>query len=129
MAVFAGGCTIDAVEVVCHDEALPSEAVFETVAALVDRSLLTTEERAGSMRYGMLESIRQYALGAGRGRRGGGTRERHLAWMLDFAAQADLDGPIRGPGWISSKPGWTTCGPASNGVSRHRRDAAAASRC
>ena len=100
MAVFAGGCTIDAVEVVCHDEALPSEAVFETVAALVDRSLLTTEERAGSMRYGMLESIRQYALGrqAEAGEEAE-LRERHLAWMLDFAAQADLDGPDQGA-WL-----------------------------
>jgi predicted ATPase/DNA-binding SARP family transcriptional activator len=94
MAVFAGGCTIDAAEAVCHDQTLPSEAVFETVAALVDRSLLTTEERSGSMRYGMLESIRQYALG--RQAEAGEEaefRRRHLAWMLDFAMRADLDGP------------------------------------
>ncbi len=63
MAVFAGGCTIDAAEAVCPDEELPAGAIFETVTALIDRSLLTTEERSGSMRYGMLESIRQYALG------------------------------------------------------------------
>ena len=100
MAVFAGGCTIDAVEAVCHDEVLPSEVVFEAVAALVDRSLLTTEERAGSMRYGMLESIRQYALDrqAEAGEEAE-LRRRHLAWILDFAAQADLDGPDQGA-WL-----------------------------
>jgi predicted ATPase/DNA-binding SARP family transcriptional activator len=94
MAVFAGGCTMDAVEAVCPDQALPPEAIFETVTALIDRSLLTTEERFGSMRYGMLESIHQYALGrlalAGEVT---ATRRRHMAWLLDFAGQADLAGP------------------------------------
>jgi predicted ATPase len=94
MAVFAGGCTIDAAEAVCPDEELPAGAIFETVTALIDRSLLTTEERSGSMRYGMLESIRQYALGrlieAGEAV---ALHDRHLAWLLDFASQADLAGP------------------------------------
>jgi predicted ATPase/DNA-binding SARP family transcriptional activator len=94
MAVFAGGCTIDAAEAVLPDQKLPREAVFGTVTALIDRSLLTTEERSGSMRYGMLESIRQYALGrlaaAGEATALG---DRHLAWLLDFATKADLAGP------------------------------------
>ena len=94
MAVFAGGCTMDAVEAVCPDEALPLEAVFETVTALIDRSLLTTEERFGTMRYGMLESIHQYALGrlAAAGE-AAAVRGRHLAWLLGFAMEADLAGP------------------------------------
>jgi len=94
MAVFAGGCTIDAAEAVCPDQALPLEMMFETVTALIDRSLLTTEERFGSMRYGMLESIRQYALGrlAAAGE-AADLRGRHLAWLLDFAGKADLAGP------------------------------------
>jgi predicted ATPase/DNA-binding SARP family transcriptional activator len=94
MAVFAGGCTIDAVEAVCPDPSLPLDVVFETVTALVDRSLLTTEERFGSMRYGMLESIHQYALGrldaAGEM---AVLHRRHLDWLLDFAGKADLAGP------------------------------------
>ncbi|HEV3292632.1 MAG TPA: tetratricopeptide repeat protein, partial [Streptosporangiaceae bacterium] len=94
MAVFAGGCTIDAVEAVCPDDSLPLDVVFETVIALIDRSLLTTEERSGSMRYGMLESIHQYALGrlaaAGEAT---ALRRRHMAWLLGFAGQADLAGP------------------------------------
>ena len=100
MAVFAGGCTIDAVEAVVPDAALPLDAVFEIVTALVDRSLLTTEERFGSMRYGMLESIHQYALGR-LAEAGEDTdlRRRHLAWLLNFADQADLDGPDQGA-WL-----------------------------
>jgi predicted ATPase/DNA-binding SARP family transcriptional activator len=94
MAVFAGGCTMDAVEAVCPDEALPLEAIFETVTALIDRSLLTTEERFGTMRYSMLESIHQYALGrlAAAGE-AAAVRGRHHAWLLDFAMEADLAGP------------------------------------
>ena len=85
---------MDAVEAVCPDETLPSDVVFETVTALIDRSLLTTEERFGSMRYGMLESIHQYALSrlAAAGEVTA-MRCRHLAWLLDFAGQADLAGP------------------------------------
>ena len=94
MAVFAGGCTIDAVEAVCPDDALPLEVVFETVTALIDRSLLTTEERSGSMRYGMLESIHQYALGRLAAAGEAATLHRlHMAWLLDFAGEADLAGP------------------------------------
>ena len=94
MAVFAGGCTIDAAEAVCPDEELPAGAIFETVTALIDRSLLTTEERSGSMRYGMLESIRQYALGRlAEAGEAVALHDRHLAWLLDFAGQADLAGP------------------------------------
>jgi predicted ATPase/DNA-binding SARP family transcriptional activator len=93
MAVFAGGCTIDAAEAVCADASLPAEAVLEAVASLVDRSLLTTEERCGSMRYGMLESVRQYAreqlIEAGEYDQ---LSRRHLAWLLDLAGRADLDG-------------------------------------
>ena len=93
MAVFAAGCTIDAAEAVCADASLPVEAVLETVTSLVDRSLLTTEERCGAIRYGMLESVRQYAreqlTAAGEDDRLSG---RHLAWLLDLAGRADLDG-------------------------------------
>jgi predicted ATPase/DNA-binding SARP family transcriptional activator len=94
MAVFAGGCTIDAVEAVCPDPDLPLDVVFETVTTLVDRSLLATEERFGRMRYGMLESVHQYALGrldaAGETAR---LHRRHLDWLLDLAGKADLAGP------------------------------------
>ena len=100
MAVFAGGCTIDAVEAVCPDALLPPAAVVEAVSSLVDRSLLTTEERLGSIRYGMLESIRQYA--SQRLDEAGERAEfsgRHLGWLLEEAGRADLDGPDQGA-WL-----------------------------
>jgi predicted ATPase/DNA-binding SARP family transcriptional activator len=95
LAVFAGGCTLEAAEAVLPDAGLlPAQDVFETVTALVDRSLLTTEERYGSMRYGMLESVHQFAsaqlAAAGEQEE---LSQRHLAWLIDYASQADLDGP------------------------------------
>jgi predicted ATPase/class 3 adenylate cyclase len=51
LAVFAGGCTLDAAEEVC-------EVPFDTVAALIDKSLLYREDD----RYLMLETIGEYAL-------------------------------------------------------------------
>ncbi len=94
LAVFAGGCTLEAAEAVCPGGALTPDLVFQTVTSLVDRSLLTVEERLGSMRYGMLESIHQYArqklAAAGES---AGLSGRQLRWLLDFAGRADLDGP------------------------------------
>lgn len=94
MAVFPGGCTLEAAEAVCADDELPLDMVFETVNSLVDRSLLTADEQFDSMRYGMLESIRQFALGRldQAGRRGVLYRRRR-AWLLEFAGRADVIGP------------------------------------
>jgi predicted ATPase len=93
LAVFAGGCTLEAAEAVLPDETFPVGAVFETVTALVDRSLLTAEERYGSMRYSMLESVHQFAREqlAAAGEQEELSR-RHLGWLVDYAGQADLDG-------------------------------------
>jgi predicted ATPase/class 3 adenylate cyclase len=51
LAVFVGGCTLEAVEEVC-------EAGLDTVGALIDKSLLRREDD----RYFMLETIGEYAL-------------------------------------------------------------------
>ncbi|MGZ6692968.1 MAG: BTAD domain-containing putative transcriptional regulator [Solirubrobacteraceae bacterium] len=51
LAVFAGGCTLAAAETVCAAE-------LDTMQALVDRSLVRREKD----RYGMLQTVREYAL-------------------------------------------------------------------
>jgi predicted ATPase/class 3 adenylate cyclase len=61
VAVFVGGCSVDAVEAVCR----PSELGVDTVAgmeALVDQSLIRREEGAhGEPHFMMLETIREFA--------------------------------------------------------------------
>jgi predicted ATPase/transcriptional regulator with XRE-family HTH domain len=60
LAVFVGGCTLDAAAAVCRAPGHPD--VVEGLAALVDKNLLRVEDQAdGELRLGMLETIREYA--------------------------------------------------------------------
>ena len=60
LSVFAGGCTIEAVEAVCQPRDLGVEAV-DGVSSLHDKSLLRRDDRAPGLRVTMLETIRDYA--------------------------------------------------------------------
>ena len=62
LGVFAGGFTLDAAEQVCSDDQLDRYAILDLLTALVDKSLVLTLERGPAVRYGMLETIRQYAV-------------------------------------------------------------------
>ena len=81
LAVFAGSVALDAVEAV--DGADPTLAL----EALLDAGLVIHQPDAtGEPRFGMLETIREYALGklAGSGEEEG-ARERHLDHFLSYA--------------------------------------------
>jgi len=60
LAVFAGGCTLEAAEAVCSGEDIDPDAVFEQLASLVAQSLVVAEEHGPETRYRLLETIRQY---------------------------------------------------------------------
>jgi predicted ATPase len=60
LAVFAGGCTLEAAETVCGGDGIDPDTVFELLAHLVARSLLIAEEHGPETRYRLLETIRQY---------------------------------------------------------------------
>jgi predicted ATPase/class 3 adenylate cyclase len=69
LAVFVGGCTLEAAEAVCqavHDPVTglgQSLEVLDGVGSLVDKSLLRQQEQAsGEPRFRMLETIREYGL-------------------------------------------------------------------
>ncbi len=104
LAVFAGGCTVEAVECVCGRRAVgqpprtrrgPS-AIPAVLAALVAKSLLREESFGPTRRFVMLETLREYA-----GERlvaSGDASERHrqhLQYYLELAEQAEhaLQGP------------------------------------
>jgi predicted ATPase/DNA-binding CsgD family transcriptional regulator len=60
LGVFAGGWSVESMEAVCE---LSADDAFELLARLVDRSLVTMQPpAAGSTRYGMLGSLREYAV-------------------------------------------------------------------
>ncbi|MBP2323530.1 non-specific serine/threonine protein kinase [Kibdelosporangium banguiense] len=91
-SVFAGDFDEDAAEGVCADAGLTVGEVFEAISGLVDKSILTREERASGSRYRILETIRHY--GRERLEQAGDTallRRRHRDYYLDLAAQADAD--------------------------------------
>lgn len=60
LAVFAGGCTLDAAAAIVADEPVD---VFELLASLVEKSLLLSlGPVGGEPRFGMLETIREFGL-------------------------------------------------------------------
>src|SRR5262249_16655510 len=63
LAVFAGGCTLEAGEAVCNQAGDLGLDVFDGIASLVDKSLLRHEDPVeGEPRFRMLETIREYGL-------------------------------------------------------------------
>lgn len=106
LAVFAGACDLEAVERACaglggaHD--LPADQTLEVLSALVDRSLVATEQRDGRTRFRLLETIRAYALD--RLREAGeeeAVRDAHAEWcrQLAEAAAPHLRSREQGP-WL-----------------------------
>ncbi|MDB4893890.1 MAG: transcriptional regulator, LuxR family [Firmicutes bacterium] len=96
LAIFTGGFELGAAESVCAGESVPSDAVFELIAQLVDKSLVVSEPKGQRRRYRLLESIHHYGLErlseAGEAEL---LRLRHRAWCLSLAEQAEpqLVGP------------------------------------
>jgi len=91
LAVFAGGCTLEAAEAVVDQEG--THDVFTGIASLVDKSLLRQEEGAeGEPRLRMLETVREFGLerleASGEA---SATRERHAAFFLGLLEGADPD--------------------------------------
>jgi tetratricopeptide (TPR) repeat protein len=61
LAVFVGGFRLEEAEVVCGPSSDLGAEVLDCLAALVDQSLVTARHLDGSVRYGMLDAIREYA--------------------------------------------------------------------
>ena len=63
LAVFSGGCTLEAAEAVCNARDDLGMDVLAGMESMVDRSLLQRiEGSSGEPRFAMLETIREYAL-------------------------------------------------------------------
>ena len=62
MSVFAGSADLDAIERTCSDEILSQSSILEVVDTLVSKSILMAIVTPKSVRYQVLETIRQYGL-------------------------------------------------------------------
>ena len=91
LSVFAGGFTLEAVEVVGTGEGIDESAIVEVFLILVDRSLVVARpDGKGGFRHGMLEPIRQYA--AEKLQESGEAqtvRDRHLSCFLALSEEAE----------------------------------------
>lgn len=84
LAVFAGGCSLEAAEAVC-------ETTLERLSSLVDQNLVRRVSSARGSRYSLLETIREIAaelleVSSDAGR----TRMRHAEYVLALARAANL---------------------------------------
>ncbi|WP_166556044.1 protein kinase domain-containing protein [Mycolicibacterium sp. CBMA 226] len=91
-SVFARDVGVDALEAVCSDDGLPTAAILDAAAALVDKSIFIREERDGQVRFRMLETIRAYghARLAASGDEPSLVR-RHRDWYLGLIEAADRE--------------------------------------
>jgi len=103
LAVFAGGCSLDAAGSVCVGGEVRGTELLHLLETLVDQSLLVSEAdvSVAPTRLRMLETIREYGLerleASGEGPE---IRERYLDWAVDL-----LDQPIESF-WTAEMNSW-----------------------
>lgn len=95
LAVFAGGCSLEAAEAVASGEGIEAHEVLDLLSQLVDKSLVVSES-GRETRYRLTETVRQYA-----GEKlmdseeAAGLRGRHLDWHVALAERGEPE--LRGP--------------------------------
>jgi predicted ATPase len=101
LAVFAGGCTVEAAGAICAGATVPPAAVAAQLAGLAEQSLL----RPGvgpddEPRYVLLETIREYAAEQLAARQDEtAVRARHAAYFLALAERAEPE--LHGAGQVT----------------------------
>jgi predicted ATPase/DNA-binding SARP family transcriptional activator len=101
LSCFAGGATLPAVEAVMAALDVPSAAVPDTLARLVERSLTVLDTSLPMPRYRLLDSVRTHALQRLEKARGLAAAQRaHTAWYAGEASRCAME--IRG----SAQPAW-----------------------
>jgi predicted ATPase/class 3 adenylate cyclase len=106
LSVFAGGFDLAAAEEVADSDLVDSFDIADVLGSLVGKSLVVADRAAGSLRYRLLETIRQYS--AEELLRAAGEDEvlrvqaRHASWCLRLAMEAEsgLLGPGQGD-WLA----------------------------
>jgi predicted ATPase/DNA-binding XRE family transcriptional regulator len=89
LAVFAGGCTLEAVEAIGVGDGIASEDVLDLLSQLVGKSLLELDREGDAEWYRLLETVRQYAydrlVASGEAV---AIRDRHRDWYAAFTEEA-----------------------------------------
>jgi predicted ATPase/class 3 adenylate cyclase len=92
LSVFAGGFELEGAEAICADGGVDAFDVMDLLGSLVDKSLVVADRMPGSVRYRLLDTIRQYAtqelLRSGGEAEVVAARDRHAGYFLDLAQEA-----------------------------------------
>ncbi|GLW72586.1 hypothetical protein Kpho02_48850 [Kitasatospora phosalacinea] len=92
LSVFAGGFDLDAAEYVCAGRGLDADDVLDLVDSLVDKSVLDRLDDDGTVRFRMLDTLREYG---GHWLRAGGDEQRllrrHRDWYLGVATWGEVE--------------------------------------
>jgi predicted ATPase/class 3 adenylate cyclase len=94
VAVFSGGWTVEAAEEICSGDGIDRRDVLDLLGRLVSKSLILAHSSDDAVRYGMLESIREYAaakLADLPPDQVGSLRDRHVDWFARYAKQVASD--------------------------------------
>ena len=98
IAVFAGGCALDAAEAVCTDATVAPHDVAAAIDRLVDKSLVVATAGEDGYRFGMLQTLTHYArerLAAGPDE--DATWRRLAGWLLQQASAGEAAVDENGP--------------------------------
>jgi predicted ATPase len=90
VAVFSGGFTLDAAEVVCVHDAIDRSSILPILSSLIDKSLVNVEHLREGVRYALLDSVRSFGLD--RLREAGNETcafRRHAQWLAAIADDID----------------------------------------
>jgi DNA-binding CsgD family transcriptional regulator len=99
LAIFKGGCTLEAAEAVCNGDLASTRPILDILIPLVDKNLLRSDQIHGEPRFSLLRTIQEYALdqleGNGEVQK---VCKRHADYYLDLAERAERE--LKGPDQI-----------------------------
>jgi DNA-binding CsgD family transcriptional regulator len=102
LAIFAGGFDLAAAEAVALGDPIEGSDVLGLLTRLVDKSLITADPSgSGTMRYRLLDTIREYALEKFQQRDEAALRRLHAVYFIELCGQASTNLPSLAMGhWI-----------------------------
>jgi DNA-binding NarL/FixJ family response regulator len=91
LAVFVGGCTLEAAEAVCSALEDRAVSILEGVASLLDKSLVRqSEQKGGKLRLFLLETVREFGLDCLlESEEARAAQQAHALYFLRFAETAE----------------------------------------
>lgn len=87
LSIFMGGWTLETSEEICSDETIDQYEILDLMESLLNKSLIYFNEVGGKGRFGILESIKYYAL-----EKLSDTinnHQKHLTYFLNFSSYSN----------------------------------------